>query len=248
MKTTENTILITGGTAGIGFEMAKAFLAKGNKVIITGRDKERLDAALSKLPTASGILGDVTKEEDLEELLSVLKWDFPTLNMVINNAGRAVLHSLIDTEKTYDIALEEMQTNYLAIVRLNQHLLPLISAKQQAAIVNVSSIVAFVPGLLPTYSASKAALHAYTQLLRIALEKAKSNIRVFELMPPLVNTDFSAEIGGENGIPPAEVAHALMEGMESDNYEIRVGQTQNIYELFLKSPAEALRVMNGIKE
>jgi len=248
MKTTGNTMLITGGTAGIGFEIAKTFLAKGNKIIITGRNKQRLEEALSKLPGAVGIAGDITKEDDLEELVAVLKWDFPDLNVIINNAGRAVSHSLVDAERTYDIASEEILTNYLSIVRLNQHFLPLISTMQEAAIVNVSSIVAIVPGQLSTYSASKAALHFYTQSLRIALKKSGANVHVFELMPPLVNTEFSAEIGGENGIKPAEVANALLEGMKNNIYEMRVGLSQTIYDLFLKSPQEALDVMNGIKE
>ena len=91
MKTTDNTVLISGGTAGIGLEIAKLFSANGNKVIITGRDKTRLDKALALLPDATGIVTDVSKKEDTDILVETLKRDFPELNIIINNAGRAVI-------------------------------------------------------------------------------------------------------------------------------------------------------------
>lgn len=248
MKTKGNTILITGGTAGIGFEIAKLFSANGNQVIITGRNKERLDDALSKLKNTVGILGDISKKEDIEKLVDILERDHPSLNMVVNNAGRALLHNLTEGESAYDIAADEMTTNYLAIIRLNQLLLPQLSGKDSSAIINVSSVVAIVPGSLSTYSASKAALHSYTQSLRIALDHSNTGIKVFELMPPLVDTEFSAIIGGENGIAPSAVASALFDGIAANVFEIRVGNTQAIYELYLKSPEEALHAMNRITE
>lgn len=246
MNTNNNTILISGGTAGIGFEAAKLFAAAGNKVIITGRDQQRLDKALAQLPGVTGILSDVSKKEDTEVLVATIKKDFPQLNIVVNNAGRAILYDLANnSDKSFDYAEDEMLTNYLAVIRLNEKLLPVLKAQKEAAIVNVSSIVAFVPGSLTTYSASKAALHSYTQSLRISLERT-TNIKVFELMPPLVNTDFSASIGGANGISPAVVAQDLLDGINNDHYEIRTGNTQLIYELYRKSPLEALQAMNPV--
>ncbi len=137
-----------------------------------------------------------------------------------------------------------MLTNYLSVIRLNEKLLPLLKKQQSAAIVNVSSIVAFVPGRLATYSASKAALHSYTRSLRLAL-KENSHVEVFELMPPLVDTEFSAPIGGNHGISPTAVAEQFVAGLENNNYEIRVGKTEDIYRLSLLSPEEALLLMNG---
>jgi uncharacterized oxidoreductase len=243
MKTTNNTVLITGGSAGIGLEIARLFATAGNRVIITGRDKERLDNALSQLPNTTGILGDISSKEDTEALVVRLKKDFPDLNIVVNNAGRAHLYNLANSSNAYDLAADEMLTNYLAIIRLNEQLLPLLSAQPTAAIVNVSSVVAFVPGTLPTYSASKAALHSYTQSLRLSLEHT-GNIKVFELMPPLVNTELSQIIGGSKGIAPSVVAQDLIDAIEKDHYEIHVGNTQHIYELNRKSPEEAMKLMN----
>ena len=242
MNTTNNTILITGGTAGIGLEAAKLFAAAGNKVIITGRDKKRLDNALALVHGATGIVSDVSKKDDIEALVSTIKKDFPSLNIVVNNAGRALVYDLTGGSDAFENAEDEMFTNYLSVIRLNEKLLPVLSAQASAAIVNVSSIVAFVPGSLATYSASKAALHSYTQSLRISLQR-KGNVKVFELMPPLVNTEFSAPIGGANGVSPTLVAQDLLDGLANDNYEIRTGNTQLIYDLYRQSPEEALKVM-----
>lgn len=246
MTTSNNTVLISGGTAGIGLEIAKLLAKAGNKLIITGRNPERLQAALTLLPGATGFNGDISSREDTERLVDFLKTDFPDLNIVINNAGAAFLYNLADNQDTFEKAEQEILTNYLAIIRLNELLLTALKAKEQAAIVNVSSVVAFVPGSLATYSASKAALHSYTQSLRIALATT-SAVKVFELMPPLVDTEFSAPINGKNGIPASQVAEEFIAALESDNYEIRVGNTQYIYDLYLKSPEEALSVMNPAK-
>ena len=242
MNTSNNTILITGGTAGIGLESAKIFAAAGNKVIIIGRDKQRLDNALAVLPGVTGIVSDVSKQSDVEALVATIQKDFPQLNIVVNNAGRAIIYDLTGGDNGFENAEDEMLTNYLSVIRLNEKLLPVLNAQPSAAIVNVSSVVAFVPGSLATYSASKAALHSYTQSLRISLQR-KGNVKVFELMPPLVNTEFSAPIGGANGVSPTVVAQDLFDGIANDTYEIRTGNTQIIYELYLKSPEEALKAM-----
>lgn len=243
MKTTQNTVLITGGSAGIGFEIARLFSQQGNHVIIVGRDEERLAKAAAKLQHVTPLVGDVSKEEDVETLVKILYTDFPNLNVVVNNAGSAFLNNLLETDHTFEKAQDEMLTNYLSIIRLNEKLLPLLTKQDEAAIVNVSSIVAFAPNnLLPTYGASKAALHSYTQSLRLSL--AKTPVKVFELMPPLVNTDFSQAIGGANGISPAVVAEDLLNAFQTDTFEIHVGRTAEFYKLFHSSPEAALLAMN----
>ncbi len=248
MNLTDKTILITGGSAGIGLEIAKLLSAKGNKVIITGRNPERLNKALQWLPGAIAIQSDISKEPDVNELVEKINAEHTGLDILINNAGAAFVYNLATEHvNAYGKAEAEMLTNYLSVIRLNEKLLPLLRQKKEAAIVNVSSIVAFVPGSLATYSASKAALHSYTQSLRLALESV-SAVKVFELMPPLVNTEFSAPIGGSAGIEPSVVAEQFINGLENDEYEIRVGQTEVIYRLFLSSPSEALKTMNASRQ
>ncbi|RYY61032.1 MAG: SDR family NAD(P)-dependent oxidoreductase [Chitinophagaceae bacterium] len=246
MKLSGNTILISGGTAGIGLEMAK-LLARENKVIITGRDQARLDKALESLPGVTGIRSDISDNKQADELLARLHSEFPDLNIVINNAGRAVVYNIGDSGHAYEYARDEMNTNFLAIVRFNDALLPAFKQKTNAAIVNVSSVVAFAgSAMLATYAATKAALHSYSRILRYALKDTP--VKVFELMPPLVNTEFSREIGGEHGIAPGLVAQHLVDGLLNDQYEIHSGNTEDIYQVYLSSPEKALEIINQTRE
>jgi len=245
MNTSNNTVLITGGSAGIGLEIARQLSEQGNQVIITGRDEQRLKAAAAKLKNTKAIVSDVSDNTQVDALVAQLNREHPNLNIVINNAGKAYYYTLGEEGDVAQKAAEEMQTNYIAPILLTDKLLPLLKKQKSAAVVNVTSIVAFAPGRrLATYAASKAALHAYTRTLRITLEKTAPQVKVFELMPPLVNTEFSKVIGGEKGIPPAQVAADLINALKDDTYEIHVGDTAQLYQLSLASPAEALKVMN----
>jgi uncharacterized oxidoreductase len=244
MKTSENTILITGGSAGIGFAIAKQLTAKNNHVIIVGRNPERLQKAAAELTNVTAISADISYAEDVDKLVDRLVNEFPSLNIVINNAGFAQMNNLLTDSDTFEKASAEILTNYLCIVSLNEKLLPLLRKQTEAAIVNVSSVVAFVPSsVLTGYSASKAALHSYTQSLRHFL--SSTSVKVFELMPPLVDTEFSAGIGGHNGIKPAVVAEELIAALETDTFEIRVGNTEQIYQLYRSAPEDAFKAMNS---
>lgn len=246
MKLSNNTVLITGGSAGIGFAIAKQLTENGNRVIITGRNKERLQKAVAQLKNTTGIVSDVADEKDVDALVARIAKDFPTLNVVINNAGRALVYKLTEQGvNAFDKGVDEFQTNYFSVIRLNEKLLPLLQKQPEAAIVNVTSIVAFAPNhILPSYSASKAALHSYSQSLRVDLART-GNVKVFELMPPLVDTEFSHEIGGSKGIPASAVADAFIDAFQNNEYEIHVGGTADLYKLYLSSPAQALAALNG---
>ncbi|MFY0254549.1 SDR family oxidoreductase [Chitinophaga sp. 30R24] len=243
MKTSNNTILITGGSAGIGLELARILSQQGNRVIITGRDKERLEQAAAAIPGINAIACDVTKDKDVTNLIQILERDFPTLNILINNAGKAYAYRLTDKAQAFEKAADEMLTNYLSVIHLTERLLPQLNQQPEAAIVNVSSVLAFAPFAgAPTYAASKAALHSYTQSLRLTV----APIHVFELMPPLVNTAFSQEIGGSKGIPPQQVATEFLLALEKNEYEIHVGGTAQLYQLMRSdSPAAALQAINN---
>jgi len=248
MNITNKTILITGGGSGIGFQIAKQLSAKGNKVIITGRTEEKLRKAAEQLTGVSYIAADVNKTEDIDRLSAHLSDNFNGLDILINNAGQAYYCDLNTATDIAAKAAVEIQTNYLAVVNTIEKLLPLLKKSSEAAIVNVTSIVAFVPNsIITTYSTSKAALHSYTQSLRYALSKS-SSIKVFDLMPPLVDTELSGGIGGANGIPPSEVADSLISAFEQDNFEIHTGNTAYIYELSRTAPEDAFKVMNQDRE
>jgi uncharacterized oxidoreductase len=224
MKTNGNTILITGGSAGIGFELAKQFSQLGNKVLITGRNAAKLKEAAAKLENVIPISGDVTNSESTDQLVAEIKASHPELNLVINNAGYADVYELDANANAFSKASQEMQTNYLSIVGLTEKLLPTLLQNENSGVVNVTSIVAYYPQkMLPTYTASKAALKAYTDVLRDTMGE---KLNVFELIPPLVNTDFSKEIGGENGIPPKEVADELILALEKNQWLVPVGMSK----------------------
>lgn len=246
MKTTNHTVLITGGGSGIGLAIARLLSEQGNQVLITGRNEARLQQAAAGIPGVTPIACDVTDAAAVHLLVQRIEAEFGGLSVLVNNAGYADAYELLPGAGAYAIAQAEMQTNYLAIVRLTEALLPVLRRQPEAAVVNVSSIVAFVPAAaVPTYSASKAALHAYTQALRHTLSQHLPTVHVFELMPPLVDTEFSAGIGGANGIPPRQVAEELLAALRQDQYEIHVGQTAGLYQLFRADPAQAFATMNS---
>ncbi|MBO2010088.1 SDR family oxidoreductase [Hymenobacter negativus] len=244
MNISNQTVLVTGGGSGIGLAIAKMLIEKGNRVIIVGRNEAKLRAAAGQLPGVSIIAADINNTADVARLVQQVQADFSDLSVLINNAGQASAYQLTAGADAFSKASAEIATNYLAMIQLTELLLPVLSAQPEAAIVNVSSIVAYAPSsAVPTYSASKAAVHSYTQALRHTLKS--TSVRVIELMPPLVNTEFSTEIGGANGIPPQQVAEELLTGLANGDDEIRVGQTAQFYEFQRTSPSEAFAMMNS---
>jgi uncharacterized oxidoreductase len=245
MFVSNKTILLTGGGSGIGLETAKLLTAKGNNVIIIGRNAETLREAAAGLKNINWFAADITNAAHVDKLVKKLTEDFSDLSIVINNAASAYAYRHADDANAFDKASEEISTNYLSVIRLNEKLLPLLKKQPEAAVVNVSSIVAFAPNaFIPTYSDTKAALHSYTLALRFTLSR-DTKVKVFELMPPLVKTQLSKEIGGmENGIPSVDVAQALIDGIENDVYEIHVAGTREFRELYLSNPTAAFDLLN----
>ena len=229
MKTTGNTVFISGGSAGIGLAIAKKLAAAGNKIIINGRSEERLQNALQELPDAIAIQGDLSLETDRIRIATQLKEQHSDVNIIINNAGAAFGYLLSETTNAHEKAAAEMNTNYFAVIHFSELLLPHLIQKPEAAIVNISSIAVFGSHkFLPTYGATKAALHSYTVALRYTYEEQK-NLQIYEVYPPLVNTEFSAEIGGANGIPASEVADEFLIALEKDQFDVPVGDTKKFF-------------------
>jgi uncharacterized oxidoreductase len=186
MKTNGNTILITGGGSGIGRALAEAFYALGNTVIIAGRRKDVLAQVVADNPGMKALQLDIGSADAIRAFGETIKREYPALNVVIHNAGIMRPENLMDG--LLDDAEATITTNLLGPIRLNAALLPMISAQANPVVMTVSSGLAFIPlAMTPTYCATKAAIHSYTQALRYQLKDGP--VQVLELIPPWVQTE-----------------------------------------------------------
>jgi uncharacterized oxidoreductase len=247
MNTQNKKVLVTGGGSGIGLAIAKAFSDAGNQVIITGRREEVLKTAVASLKNATYVVSDVTSAADVDALVQKIETEYKGLDILVNNAGTGRPQQLDVSVDIYETARFEMDINYLSVIRLTEKLLPALRQSKEAAIINIQSIVSYVPSInLPTYSASKFALHAYSQALRLTLQVSNTSIKVFEVFPPFVDTDLTRSIDVEK-LAPAEVAQDILQGVRLDEFAIRNGKTKDLYGLVRQSPETALLKMNGIE-
>ena len=243
MRLSGNTVLITGGTSGIGRELAAQLLKRNNTVIITGRDGSKLEQAVGSLPGVHTFQSDVSDPKAIPLLFDGVIEEFPGLNVLINNAG--IMRKINLLESAGDDVSREIETNLTGTVRMVTRFLPQLKTQEVAAIVNVSSGLAFVPlPMAPIYCATKAAVHSFTQSLRVQLKN--TNIRVFELAPPMTRTSlFGEEFRTENmkGVRMMNVAKMVGEairGLERDRLEIRPGMSNVLQVMSRIAPRFAL--------
>jgi uncharacterized oxidoreductase len=201
MKTTGNTILITGGGSGIGRELARRFNALGNAVIVAGRRKETLEETIAGRDRMHAMALNVEDPDAITAFARRVTAEHPALNVLINNAGIMRREDLTRTRDLGD-AEETIVTNLLGPVRLTNALIDHLAGRPNAAIVNVSSGLAFVPLIgTPTYNATKAAIHSYTVSLR---EQLNGRVEVIELAPPAVQTELTPGQSTREGYMPLE--------------------------------------------
>lgn len=222
MKLTGNTMLITGGSAGIGLAFAKKFVELGNEVIITGRQQDKLDAALKEVPKLHAIKSDAGDPKAVSDLARDVKAKFPALNVLLNNAGIMLYKNLAVPEDLAKLT-SEIDINLAGPIRLVSALIEQLKANK-GTIVNVSSALAFVPlQAAPVYCATKAAMHSYTISLRQQL--AEHGVEVVELMPPAVKTELVTARGQQQKVITTDVlVDATVKALEEATTEIRPGQ------------------------
>ncbi len=248
MKISGNTVLITGGGTGIGFCIAEELVKSGNKVIICGRREEKLKEAKAKLPQISTRVGDVSNPKDREELFNWVTSEFKDINLLVNNAG---VQRMIDFKKgVTELAKHENEVdiNLAATIQLSAYFIPTFMQRKDSAIVNVSSGLAFIPlAMMPIYCATKAAIHSFSISLRHQLKD--TTVKVFEVIPPTVDTELDKGTRDlrnmtYRGIPPSEVAVAMMKSLADDEYECAVGQAQNLMDASRTNFSEQFGRMN----
>jgi len=221
MQLTRNTILITGGGSGIGRGLAEAFHAEGNQVVIAGRRKEVLDETVAANPGMKSVLLDITDGQAIRSFAEKTIRDFPDLNVVIQNAG--IMRPEVLQKGNAADAEAIVTTNLLGPIRLTASLLPHLLKQRQAAIMTVSSGLAFVPmAMTPTYCATKAAIHSYTQSLRSQLKN--TNIHVLELIPPYVQTELmgSRQAKDPNAMPLKEFISQTMKILKTSPNAVEI--------------------------
>ncbi|MGD0582801.1 MAG: SDR family NAD(P)-dependent oxidoreductase [Bacteroidales bacterium] len=231
MKTSGNTILITGGATGIGLALAEQFVKLGNQVIICGRRESRLKEASAKLGKVPFRVCDVT---DTDERIKLFEWSvrsFPSLNILVNNAGIQHSYNLLQPLDT-DLVRSECETNFVAPVHLSTLFATHLKDMENAAIINITSGLAFTPlAFMSVYCATKAALHSFSLSLRHQL--SGTNVKVFEIAPPTVDTELDRgerdnRANSHRGIKPVEFAIEAVEAFRNDKYEAAVGTAENL--------------------
>ena len=248
MKTKGNIILITGGATGIGFSLAEVFINAGNEVIICGRRENKLKEAKNKLPQIHTKVCDLSQEKERESLYKWVNSHFKNLNILINNAGIQRMVNLRKGTRDLFNGEDEIEINLTAPINLSAYFIPLFLKQKESAIINISSGLGFVPiAAMPVYCATKSAIHSFSLSLRHQLRD--TSIKVFEIIPPIVDTELDKGARGERGqedggIPPFKVAQATLKALKNDEYEIAIGMAENLRMGARKNPDQTFQNIN----
>jgi uncharacterized oxidoreductase len=217
MKITDNTILITGGGSGIGRGLAEAFHKLGNHVVIAGRRKQVLDETTAANPGMTSAPLDIEDPTSIKDFASKLILDHPALNIVIHNAGIMRPEDLLTPTQSLADAEATITTNLLGPLRLTAALLPHLQKQPHATLMTVTSGLAFTPlAVTPTYNATKAAIHSWTQSLRYQLKA--TGVKVLELVPPYLQTELmgSAQASDPRAMPLKDFLTEVIEILKTE--------------------------------
>jgi uncharacterized oxidoreductase len=224
MKLSGNTILITGGGSGIGLATAERFIKGGNQVIICGRRENTLQKAKEIFPDIITRTCDLTIESERIALFDWVTANYPEVNVLVNNAGIQQRFNVLKADVKYNWSYfsKEITANLEAPIHLSILFAPFFAEKGKAAIINVTSGLAFTPlAIAPIYSASKSALHSFTMSLRHQL--SATSIEVIEVAPPAVNTDLAGKGLHTHGEPLDAFADGIFKGLGEGKTEIGYG-------------------------
>lgn len=225
MELQNSTILITGGTHGIGLEYAKQLLILGAKVIVTGRDNEKLTLAKKMFPQIFTYQCDITNKEDLEHLFKEVIESHPDLNIIMNNAGIMRSVEINDASVTLDNITDEIETNFSGTVRMVHLFLPHLMSKKSSAIINITSGLGYIPFTTsPIYCGTKSAVHIYSQALRLQLKN--TSVKVFEIAPPKTDKPLQTavpETSNKGSMKVSDMVQVSIKGVMKNRYEIRPG-------------------------
>ncbi|MTI87532.1 MAG: SDR family NAD(P)-dependent oxidoreductase [Balneolaceae bacterium] len=239
-----NTILITGGSSGLGLEMARKF-STHNKVLICGRNIDKLKQAQEKIPGIHIFQCDLSEREECRKLAGWVKSNHPECNALINNAAIVHQTNFYEDEQIISKAEDELNTNFLAPLRLIKLLIPVIESNPCPALINITTGLVYAPrALYPIYNSCKAALHSFTQVLRIQLRDHP--ITVIEVFFPVVDTPWHQGNTPDIAITPNEAVTELIKKLHKGKEEIRIGKVKLLYFLSRLVPRLALKIINKV--
>jgi short-subunit dehydrogenase len=248
MNLINHTVFITGGSSGLGLALAKNFAALGNKVIICGRNAQKLQAVLDQNERFVGIVADITAPKAIYYILNILAKNNWYPSIIVNNAGCGASIDILSGNADHFIvhASNQIQTNIQAPMNLVVAFLPILKMHPNAAIINITSGLAISPKKSsPIYCATKAALRAFTKSLRYQIEDAKLNIRVMEVLPPVVDTPMTASNSSHSKITSEEVAQDVINGLLQNKKEVYVGKVWLLKMVHSISPSLADMIMRN---
>ncbi len=234
MQTRGNTVLITGASSGIGRAFAQEYAKRGNTVLACGRRGERLEEIAGEYPTVVPRVCDVSDDSERTELARWAISEYPDINILINNAG---VQLVADLTRPVDLLRirSEVETNLIAPIHLTSLVARHLADKREAAIINISSGLAFTPiAFMPIYCATKAAIHSLTLSLRHQLRE--TGVKVFEIAPPSVDTELGSDRRTNKeethgGMPVTEFIAAAMDAIENDVMEAPIGPAAGMREM-----------------
>lgn len=247
MKLSGHKVLITGGNGGIGLQLAREFVDRGNQVVICGRDIQKLDQAKALLGDVKTIQTDLAVASQSLVLAREAAEELGGLSILVNNAGIQGNFSFSQVDPM-DIAgdiAEEIQINLTSLITLTAACLPMLKANESAAVINISSGLAITPkASAPVYCSTKAAVHSFSQALRYQMEDTLPMVKVFEVIPPLVDTQMTHG-RGDGKISPRQVAVETFRGLEGNKYEILVGKAKILRILYRLAPKMAAKILRN---
>lgn len=243
MKLTGNTILITGGTSGIGLALLKNFYQLENKIIIVARDIDKLKAAKIQFPEIDFFQCDLTKQTNIDDLIIFIEQNYSNLNILFNNAAIQYNYDFSTEQNIVNKIDYEVSANLTSTIKLCGLLLPVLLKNGNSAIVNVSSGLAISPKKsAPVYCATKAAIHNFTKAFRYQMEG--TNVKVFEIFPPIVETPMT-EGRGKNKISPEELVKEFMNDFKQDKEESYIGKSKLLKFINRISPTISDRILKN---
>lgn len=238
-------VLITGGSSGVGLQLAKELTQKGCKVLICGRTIEKLQQAQKEIPEIDIFQCDLSKIKDCNDLCNQIISKYPGLNILINNAAIVNKIDFRTDEFALPKAVEEFNINIMAPIRLIKILLPVIEKNKRSQIVNISTGLVYAPReIYPFYNATKAALHSFTQVLRMQLSKS-SPTTITEVLLPVVDTPWHNGNPPKMAIPVDKAVSEMISKLEKGQTEIRVGKVELLHWLSRIAPQFAIKMLNN---